>query len=106
MNSRRSFFKQLAVSAAAFSILPAAETYSRIWKPKAIVPVRYEINPDWVNAEYELCIGQWWASGEQWKCFIKRDTGLSAPPLTISDLPERFTMVEGTYEQIPTFIPV
>lgn len=109
MNSRRSFFKQLAVSAAAFSILPAAETYSRIWKPKAIVPVRYEINPDWVNATYEVSF--FWNHRD-----IKMNTGLvlqrfpSEPPIDLEkgiQYPARYTMSrDGQFTHVPAFVAV
>lgn len=46
MNTRRDFFKQLALGAATFSILPGAETYSRIWRPKTIVA------PEWISADW------------------------------------------------------
>lgn len=55
MNSRRSFFKQLAVGAASFAILPGATTYERIWRPTRVSnsPI-YVVNPDYVNGNYDL----------------------------------------------------
>lgn len=50
--NRRSFFKNLAIGAATFSILPAATTYERIWK-KASSGL-YVLNPLWVNAPLEV----------------------------------------------------
>ena len=50
MPSRRSFFSTLATAVAGFTILPPATTYARIWKATR-PPI---INPDWVNAEYEM----------------------------------------------------
>jgi hypothetical protein len=51
--NRRSFFGKLAGAVAAFTILPSATTYERIWKPKLIEPV-WVVNPEWVTATYEL----------------------------------------------------
>lgn len=41
--NRRSFFKQLAIGAATFTILPPATTYERVWKAKRewMVPIFY-----------------------------------------------------------------
>ena len=109
MNNRRSFLKNLCVGAAAFSILPASKTYSRIWKPRAIVPVRYEINPEWVNAPYE--ISYWWNGKD-----VRKEMGLilkrkpHEPPLDGDKgiaWPMRYTVRNGaTFEQVPPFIIV
>jgi hypothetical protein len=52
--NRRAFFRKLVLGTAAFSILPPATTYSRIWKATR------QVNPMWVTAEYE---------GLRWKRF-------------------------------------
>ena len=52
MNSRRSFFKRLAIIGAAFTVLPSALTYKRVWKPLASgvvvpdigVPISFDAN--------------------------------------------------------------
>lgn len=50
--NRRGFLKSALMAAAAFSILPSATTYKRVWKQiddsPLIVP-----NPEWFTAEYE-----------------------------------------------------
>jgi hypothetical protein len=60
---RRDFFRRLGVLTAGFSILPAATTYARSWKPRSrwtVVPKwklgspELRINPDWVDAPYEM----------------------------------------------------
>lgn len=51
--NRRSFLTNIAVAAAAFTILPSASTYQRNWvktRPNGL----WVINPEWVNAEYEV----------------------------------------------------
>lgn len=56
--NRRSFIHKLSSGLFAFSILPAAETYERIWRPKKewIVPIIYKrpIPPDdlYINLPY------------------------------------------------------
>ncbi len=53
MINRRSFFKTLALAAGAF-VAPPAITFDRCWKnlPSGI----WVINPEWLNAEYELSV--------------------------------------------------
>lgn len=60
MNTRRTFFKQIAFGAAAFGILPAATTYERIWKPKMIVPVSYhgELTLEFLDAMAQQLEGE------------------------------------------------
>lgn len=48
--NRRSFFQRLAMAGAAFSILPPATTYSRIWRA-----ARAPVAPVWVDA-----LGLYW----------------------------------------------
>jgi hypothetical protein len=45
--NRRAFFRKLVLGTAAFTILPPASTYSRIWKATR------QVNPMWVAAPYE-----------------------------------------------------
>lgn len=49
--NRRGFFSTLAKAAAGFTILPAATTYSRIWRVQR-EPIYY-INPEWTSAHFE-----------------------------------------------------
>lgn len=51
--NRRNFLGKLAGAVAAFTVLPSATTYERIWKPKLIEPV-WIPNPEWTTATYEL----------------------------------------------------
>jgi len=50
--NRRAFISGAAKALAGFSILPAATTYTRLWK--AVVDPRQIPNPDWVDARYEF----------------------------------------------------
>jgi hypothetical protein len=51
--NRRSFFKSLATAAAGFAILPSAATYTRApWKK--VASGIWVVNPDYINAEYEI----------------------------------------------------
>lgn len=50
--TRRSFFDRLgklAIGTVAFNILPPATTYRRIWRAEVSL-----VNPEWVNATYEV----------------------------------------------------
>lgn len=53
--NRRGFLQRLVLGAAAFTVLPAATTYQRVWKsvapPEVLVAC---LNPEWVNAPYEM----------------------------------------------------
>lgn len=51
--NRRNFLKRLATAAAAFSILPAATTYTRPGWKKSFGSEIYVLNPEWKNAPYE-----------------------------------------------------
>lgn len=52
--NRRGFFKTLATAVAGFSILPAATTYTRApWKKSAGSGI-WIVNPEWLNAPYEV----------------------------------------------------
>lgn len=69
--NRRGFFKTLATAAAGFAILPAATTYARTpWKRLAGSDI-YVINPEWVNAPYEMY-------------FLVEDSGLLSPRAVIA----------------------
>jgi len=106
MNDRRSFFKQLALGVASFAILPSAATYERIWKPKAIVPVRYEINLKWVNAPFEVNF-HWKTAGvmEKEGLILKRKPG--EPSLTEGDpFPPRFYLEHGKFIHVPAYVEV
>jgi len=104
MNNRRSFFKQLALGAASFAILPSASTYERIWKPKAIVPVRYEVNLEWVNAPYEISF--FWSNTnimEESGLLLKRNPG--EPSLTEGDpFPPRYVVKNGIFDYVPPYV--
>ncbi len=52
--NRRGFFSTLAKAAAGFTVLPAATTYSRIWRVQRgpIIPVWYNRFPDWYAVNY------------------------------------------------------
>jgi len=104
MNDRRSFFKQLAIGVASFAILPSAATYSRIWKPKAIVPVRYEVNLDWVNAPFEVNF-RWKTANvmEKEGLLLKRKPG--EPSMTEGDpFPVRFVLKNGNFVRVPAYV--
>lgn len=83
---RRDFLKTLSTAAACFTVLPAATTYSRIWKPKLIVRVRYEINPEWVNAPFEM---RWF--------------GNNFATIRHELYPPRFRMEADEFVLVPTF---
>lgn len=52
--NRRNFLKSLATAAAAFAILPSATSYTRApWKKVAGSGI-YVVNPEWLNAPYEI----------------------------------------------------
>lgn len=60
MNTRRSFFKQLGILVPAFSILPSALTYERIWKPAPAIPPIAQISDRDVYAYYSKhYYGKW-----------------------------------------------
>lgn len=50
--NKRDFLATLAKAAAGFAILPAANTYKRVWHKTA--ENIWMPNPDWVNAPYEI----------------------------------------------------
>jgi len=55
--NRRSFFKTLAAAVAGTVVLPPAITFDRCWKTAASykkVGGIWVINPEWLNAPYEL----------------------------------------------------
>lgn len=61
--SRRGFFATLTAAAAGFSILPAATTYTRLWKAVKPTPKLIGIpNPEYANAPYER---MWFVSESQ-----------------------------------------
>lgn len=50
--NRRSFFGTIATALAGFSVLPAATTYTRLWKATRLTgPI---INPEWETTHYEV----------------------------------------------------
>lgn len=48
---RRDFFRRLGILTTAFTVLPAATTYARTWKP---IQSLWVPNPEYVNAPYEV----------------------------------------------------
>lgn len=54
--NRRGFFGSLARGVAAIAILPAATTYARSrWQSVALGKrVSWRVNPEWINAPYEM----------------------------------------------------
>lgn len=57
--NRRGFFGAIGAAVAGFSILPAATTYTRLWKAVKPTPFGslYAVpNPDYVNAPYEIAV--------------------------------------------------
>lgn len=57
MNSRRDFFKMAGAALATFTVLPAATTYTRLWKAVAVGPRMREyaiVNPAYVHARFEV----------------------------------------------------
>ena len=52
--NRRSFFTKLGLAAASFAILPAATTYARKWVAPTAQCAMWVVNPEWVNAPYEM----------------------------------------------------
>lgn len=96
---RLDFFKSLALSTAGFAILPAATTYGRIWKPTQTIiqSPEYIINPEWVNAPFELYI---LISGDFTKNLLTKSSRVFDTNLV------RFKMMRDgkTLERVPAFI--
>jgi hypothetical protein len=69
---RRDFFKTLATAAAGFAILPSAATYKRTWVPRATSGILI-LNPDYINAPYELAVWKLERTGQFFCGWIARE---------------------------------
>lgn len=103
--NRRGFIGGISAALAGFSILPAATTYTRLWK--AVKPTPPELwkavpNPEYVDAPYQVYFFQA-------PCILKPAIGYrnDRDPLnTVKDpYPVRFVLNEdGTFKMVLPFI--
>lgn len=56
--NRRNFFRRLGILTTAFTVLPAATTYARTWKPVRVRGM-WVLNPAYESAEYEIVMNGW-----------------------------------------------
>ena len=100
MDTRRSFLGQLAIVAASFAILPSATTYERIWKVRR---PEWVVNPDWVNAPYELQFGLLGPIGEVQKFGFVVFQKVTAKPYTPSEIERYKVGADGCFHRVPKF---
>lgn len=91
--NRRDFIKGAGALLGAFTILPAATTYNRLWKayrkPKWIGLV--VVNPAYENAQ--ILEPNWQETSKDGKTFYQ-----------INHFPRRFTIVDGVLKEVPPFV--
>ena len=110
--NRRSFLTNSALALFGFSVLPPAKTYERIWKAQRAITFRIELNPAWVNAEYEtVFLHDPTVYQSLTAMTFKRDPGQPSKKLIkqgfviAEDLyPPRYKSENGVLVHVPAFI--
>lgn len=88
--NRRGFIQGLAGALAGFAILPAATTYTRLWKA-VVIP---KINPEWLSAPYEISFV---GSGRLFPVWERKPTYDFGTRL-------KFNPHNGLYEPVPMYV--